>query len=120
MWWISPILLIIYFCLLILSVTALCYTVLRKRRVIYIDPVSGVKRYKSKKYRWNSDVHVYHQDVLGEYNGNLFMNKEMTQRYSHKIKMPMHELLVYAPISAGDNTDYSKDKSMSGGTLLKL
>ena len=120
MWWISPILLIIYFCLLILSVTALSYTVLRKRRVIYIDPVSGVKRYKSKKYRWNSDVHVYHQDVLGEYNGNLFMNKEMTQRYSHKIKMPMHELLVYAPIPAGDNTDYSKDKSMSGGTPLKL
>ena len=111
---------IIYVCLLTVSLIAICYIVFRKRRIVYIDSVSNVKKYKSKKYRWNSDVHVYHQDVLGEYDGGMFMNKKMTQRYSHEIKMPMHELLVYAPIPAGDNTDYSKDNSMSGGTPLKL
>lgn len=116
MWWISPILLIIYFCLLTVSFLAVCYIILRKRRIVYIDPVSEVKKYKSKKYRWNSEVHVYHQDVLGEYDGGMFMNREMTQRFSHKIKMPMHELLVYVQISANDDTDYLND--ISEGTSV--
>ncbi len=115
-WWISPILLIIYVCLLTVSLTAICYIVFRKRRIVYIDPVSDVKKYKSKKYRWNSEVNVYHQDVLGEYDGGLFMNKEMTQRYSHKIKMPMHELLVYVQIPAGGDTDYSENENISEET----
>ena len=114
--WISPILLIIYVCLLTVSLTAICYIVFRKRRIVYIDPVSDVKKYKSKKYRWNSEVNVYHQDVLGEYDGGLFMNKEMTQRYSHKIKMPMHELLVYVQIPAGGDTDYSENENISEET----
>ena len=115
-WWISPILLIIYVCLLTVSLTAICYIVFRKRRIVYIDPVSDVKKYKSKKYRWNSEVNVYHQDVLGEYDGGLFMNKEMTQKYSHKIKMPMHELLVYVQIPAGGDTDYSENENISEET----
>ena len=119
-WWISPILLTIYICLLIVSLTALCYIVLRKRRIVYIDPVSNVKKYKSKKYRWNSDVHVYHQDVLGEYDGSLFMNREMTQRYRHKIKMPMHELLVYVQIPTNDDTDNLMDKNTSEEALAAL
>jgi hypothetical protein len=28
------------------------------------------------------------------------MDKEMTQRFSHKIKMPMHELVVYVPMDS--------------------
>ncbi len=112
-WWISPILLIIYVCLLTVSLIAICYIVFRKRRIVYIDSVSNVKKYKSKKYRWNSDVHVYHQDVLGEYDGGMFMNKKMTQRYSHEIKMPMHDLLVYVQIPVNDDTYYSQDKDMS-------
>ena len=109
-WWISPILVIIYIYLLMIALTALCYTIFRKSRIIYTDPVTDEKRYKSKKYRWNSDVHVYHHDVLGEYDGGLFMNKEMTQMYSHKIKMPMHDLLVYVHIPVNDVGDYSEDK----------
>ena len=38
------------------------------------------------------------------------MNKEMTQMYSHKIKMPMHDLLVYVHIPVNDVGDYSEDK----------
>ena len=102
------------------SLTAICYIVFRKRRIIYTDPVSGVKKYKSKKYRWNSDVHVYHQDVLGEYDGGFFMNMEMTQKYSHKIKMPMHNLLVYVQIPANDDTDYSNDKDVFKETPAKF
>lgn len=117
-WWISPILLIIYICLLTVSLTASCYIVFRKRRIVYIDPVSDDKKYKSKKYRWNSEVNVYHQDVLGEYDGTLFMNREMTQRYSHKIKMPMHDLLVYVQISAGGDADYSESENISEETSV--
>lgn len=120
LWWISPILLIIYACLWTVSFTAICYIVLRKRRIVYTDPISDVKKYKSKKYRWNSDVYVYHQDVLGEYDGGLFMDKEMTQRYSHKIKMPMHNLLVYVKIQSNDDTDYSKNKNISEETPITL
>lgn len=119
-WWISPILLIIYACLFIISLMALCYIVFRKRRIVYIDPISDVKKYKSKKYRWNSEVYVYHQDVLGEYDGGLFMNQEMTQRYSHKIKMPMHDLLVYVKIPVNDDTDSAKDKNRSKETPVTL
>ena len=104
MWWISPILLILYGCLWAVSLISIGYIVLRKRRIVYIDPISGVKKYKSKKYRWNSDVHVYHQDVLGDYDGGMFMNKEMTQRYSHEIKMPMCELVVYVPMTVDEDT----------------
>lgn len=118
-WWISPILFIIYICLLIISFSALCYIIFRKRRIVYTDPISGVKKYKPKKYRWNSDVHVYHQNVLGEYDGGLFMDKEMTQRYSHNIKMPMHELLVYVQFLT-DDTDYSNDKYKSEKTPVTL
>ena len=110
-WWISPILLIIYAGLLIVSLTSVCYIVFRKRRIVYIDPISGVKKYKPNKYRWNSDVHVYHHDVLREYDGGMFMNKEMTQRYNREIKMPMHELLVYVKLPVNDDTDYSKEKN---------
>ncbi len=119
-WWISPILLIIYFCLLAASVSALCYIVFRKRQIIYMDPVSNVKKYKSKKYRWNSDVHVYHQDILGEYCGGMFMNKEMTQRYNHEIKMPMHDLLVYVQIPVSDDIDYSQDKNTPDETPVTV
>ena len=87
---------------------------------MYIDPISNVKKYKSKKYRWNSDVHVYHQNVLGEYDGGMFMDEKMTQRYSHIVKMPMHELFVYVQISANDDMDYSKDKNISKGTPATL
>lgn len=119
-WWISPILLMIYVSLLAVSLIALCYIVFRKRRIVYIDPTTNVKKYKSKKYRWKSYVHVYHQDVLGEYDGGMFMNKEMTQRYSHEIKMPMHELLVYVQMPVDDDADYSKDKNMSQETTVTL
>ena len=115
-WWISPILFIIYFCLLAMSLTAVCYIIFRKRRIVYTDPVSGVKKYKTKKYRWNSEVHVYHQDVLGEYDGAMFMNKEMTQKYSHKIKMPMHDLYVYVQMPDNDDVNYSKDENTSPKT----
>ena len=115
-WWISPVLFIMYFCLLAMSLTAVCYIVFRKRRIVYTDPVSGVKKYKAKKYRWNSEVHVYHQDVLGEYDGAMFMNKEMTQKYSHKIKMPMHDLYVYVQMPDNDDANYSKDENTSPKT----
>ncbi len=119
-WWISPILMIIYICLLTLSLTAVCYILIRKRRIVYTDPVSGVKKYKSQKYRRNSEVHVYHQDILGEYDGGMFMDKEMTQRYSHKIKMPMHELTVYVQIPVDDDTDHLKEKNISEKTPATL
>lgn len=119
-WWISPILLITYLSLFAGSLTVLCYIAFRKRRIVYIDPISNVKKYKSKKYRWNSDVHVYHQNVLGEYDGGMFMDEKMTQRYSHTVKMPMHELFVYVQISANDDMDYSKDKNISKGTPATL
>ena len=61
---------------------------------------------------------MYHQDVLGEYDGTLFMNREMTQRYSHKIKMPMHDLLVYVQISAGGDADYSESENISEETSV--
>lgn len=115
-WWISPILLIIYAGLLTVSLIAVCYIVFRKRRIVYTDPVSGVKKYKSKKYRWNSNVHVYHGDILGKYDGGLFMNREMTQRYSHEIKMPMHDLAVYVQIPSDDDTDYSRNNNLSQKT----
>ncbi len=114
MWWISSILLILYACLFAVSFGALGYLIFRKRRIVYMDPVSHVKKYKSKKYRWNSDVHVYHQDVLGDYDGGMFMDREMTQRYPHKIKMPMHDLLVYVPMPIRDGKDDSKQKNSSG------
>lgn len=112
-WWISPILVIVYVCLLAVSVMALCFVVLRKRRIVYIDPVSHEKKYKSKKYRWNKDVHVYHQDVLDDYDGGMFMNKEMTQRYSHEIKMPMHDLLVYVQTSVQNEPEDPKQSEVS-------
>lgn len=99
-WWISPMLMIAYAILFAMSILGLLYVLLHKRRVIYTDPVTEEVKYKAKKYRYNSDVHVYHQDVLGEYDGNLYMDKEMTQRFSHKIKMPMHELVVYVPMDS--------------------
>ena len=99
-----------------MSLTAVCYIIFRKRRIVYTDPVSGVKKYKTKKYRWNSEVHVYHQDVLGEYDGAMFMNKEMTQKYSHKIKMPMHDLYVYVQMPDNDDVNYSKDENTSPKT----
>lgn len=119
-WWISPILLIIYVCLLTVSLTALCYVVLRKRRIVYIDPVSNVKKSKPQQYRWNSYVHVYHQDVLGEYDGGMFMDQKMTQKYSHEIKMPMHDLFVYVQIPADDDADCSQNKDTSEETPVTL
>ena len=104
---------IVYVCLLAVSVMALCFVVLRKRRIVYIDPVSHEKKYKSKKYRWNKDVHVYHQDVLDDYDGGMFMNKEMTQRYSHEIKMPMHDLLVYVQTSVQNEPEDPKQSEVS-------
>lgn len=118
MWWISPILLILYFSLFAVSWIAVFYIVFRKRRIVYIDPVSRVKKYKSKKYRWNSDVHVYRQDVLGDYDGGYFMNKEMTQRYGHEIKMPMHDLLVYVRLSVGNEQNPATEKNEETPAVL--
>ena len=101
-WWISPILVTVYIALVVLAVLFLCFILLRKRRVVYIDAKTGDQYYKNKKYRWNSEVHVYRQDVLGAYDGAMFMNRELTQRYSHKIKMPMHDLAVYVSMTPID------------------
>ena len=117
-WWISPILLILYVGLFILALLSIGYILLHKRRIVYIDPLSKVKKYKSTKYRWNQDVHVYHQDVLGEYDGGMFMDKERTQRYRHETKMPMHDLFVYVQIPVKKDTEDSKERTVSRETSV--
>lgn len=112
-WWISPALMIVYAFLFAMSVFGLLYVLLHKRRVRYTDPMTDEVKYKSKKYRYNSEVHVYHQNVLDEYDGNLYMDKEMTQRFSHKIKMPMHELVVYVSMNPviEDNDNFQNEEN---------
>ena len=91
---------IVYAILFAISVFGICFVLFRKRKVVYTYPATNQVKNKQKKYRYNSDVHVYHQDVLGEYSGDLYMDKEMTQRFSRRIKMPMHELVVYVPMDS--------------------
>ena len=79
-----------------------------------------MKKSKPQQYRWNSYVHVYHQDVLGEYDGGMFMDQKMTQKYSHEIKMPMHDLFVYVQIPADDDADCSQHKDTSEETPVTL
>lgn len=108
--WISPFIVMIYVLLVTADVIAILYMLIRRRRVVYVDTVTGKKKYKNKKYRWKSKVNVYHQNVLGEYRGMMFMNRELTHRYGSSVKMPMHDLEVYIL-----NADIYENEDIFGG-----
>lgn len=102
--WISPIVVAVYFVLVGIVILLTIYTIIRKRKIVYIG-TNGQKRIKKTKYRWNQEVHVYHQDVLGEFDGEMFMDRQFNYRYHSTVKMPMHNLAVYLPEAVDADSD---------------